>query len=120
VGADVIEITFPWPPSVNTYWRVVNGRPIISEKGRMYRKAVMAIILKEQIELIEGPIRVEIDAYRPDNRKRDLDNILKALLDGMAKGLVYEDDSQIKDLSIKWAPEIGGMVKVRIFKMEWQ
>jgi Holliday junction resolvase RusA-like endonuclease len=38
----------------------------------------------------------------------------------MAKGLIYEDDSQIKHLTIKWAPEIGGMVKVKIFDMEWQ
>ena len=57
---------------------------------------------------------MEIVAYRPDNRKRDLDNLLKAALDGMAKGLIYEDDAQIKDLSIKWAETIGGMLKIKI------
>ena len=53
-------------------------------------------------------------AYRPDNRKRDLDNLLKAALDGMAKGMIYEDDAQIKDLRIRWADTIGGMLKVKI------
>jgi len=70
--------------------------------------------LLHRIDTITGPIKVEIIAYRPDNRKRDLDNLLKAVLDGMARGMIYEDDAQIKDLSIKWADTIGGMLKVKI------
>jgi crossover junction endodeoxyribonuclease RusA len=74
----------------------------------------MALCLKQRVETMTGPIKVEIIAYRPDNRKRDLDNLLKAALDGMAKGMLYQDDSQIRDLSIKWADTIGGMLKVKI------
>jgi crossover junction endodeoxyribonuclease RusA len=74
----------------------------------------MALCLQQRVETITGPIKVEIVAYRPDNRKRDLDNLLKAALDGMAKGMLYEDDSQIKDLNIKWADTIGGMLKIKI------
>jgi crossover junction endodeoxyribonuclease RusA len=110
----MIEITLPWPPSLNTYWRQYNGRAILSEKGRSYRRAVMTLCLQQRVETITGPIKMEIVAYRPDNRKRDLDNLLKAALDGMAKGLIYEDDAQIKDLSIRWAETIGGMLKIKI------
>jgi crossover junction endodeoxyribonuclease RusA len=110
----MVEITLPWPPSLNTYWRQFQGRAILSEKGRLYRRAVMTICLQERIDTITGPIKVEIVAYRPDNRKRDLDNLLKAALDGLAKGFVYEDDSQIRDLRIRWAETIGGMLKVKI------
>ena len=74
----------------------------------------MALCLQQRVETITGPIKVEIVAYRPDNRKRDLDNLLKAALDGMAKGMLYEDDSQIKNLNIKWADTIGGMLKIKI------
>ena len=74
----------------------------------------MVLCLQQKIETITAPIKVEILAFRPDNRKRDLDNLLKAVLDGMAKGMIYEDDAQIKDLSIKWADTIGGMLKVKI------
>jgi crossover junction endodeoxyribonuclease RusA len=74
----------------------------------------MALCLQQRVDTITGPIKVEILAYRPDNRKRDLDNLLKAVLDGMAKGMIYEDDAQIKDLRIKWADTIGGMLKVKI------
>jgi crossover junction endodeoxyribonuclease RusA len=109
-----MELILPWPPSLNSYWRTFNGRMILSEKGRLYRQHVMEQCLLQRVDTFTGPITVEIVAYRPDNRKRDLDNLLKAVLDGMAKGLVYEDDSQIRDLRIRWADTIGGMLKVHI------
>jgi crossover junction endodeoxyribonuclease RusA len=90
---------------------------ILSEKGRIYRQSVMEQCLLQRIDTVTGPIRMEIVAFRPDNRKRDLDNLLKAVLDGMAKALVYEDDSQIRDLRIRWGDTIGGMLKINIEEM---
>jgi crossover junction endodeoxyribonuclease RusA len=42
---EMIELTLPWPPTVNTYWRNFNGRVLISAKGREYRKAVADQVL---------------------------------------------------------------------------
>jgi len=110
-----LEITLPWPPSVNTYWRTVNGRMIISAKGREYRTAVgKQIIEQKMIKHFSGPLQVEIEAWRPDKRRRDLDNLFKATLDALAHAGVYEDDSQIVDLRIYWAKDIGGMLKVKV------
>lgn len=39
----------------------------------------------------------------PDNRRRDAVNLLKAPLDALAHAGVYEDDSQIVELSIRRA-----------------
>jgi crossover junction endodeoxyribonuclease RusA len=72
----------------------------------------------QKVDTFTGPIKVEIVAFRPDNRKRDLDNLLKAVLDGMSKALVYEDDSQIRDLRIRWGDTIGGMLKIKIEEMQ--
>jgi crossover junction endodeoxyribonuclease RusA len=111
--ANGVTLTLPWPPSMNTYWRTFQGRMIISAKGRDYRKAVI-----EQVRLqggannYQGKVRVEIEAYRPDKRRRDLDNLLKAVLDGCTHAGVWEDDSNIVDLRIYWADTIGGMIKV--------
>ena len=112
-----MELILPWPPSLNTYWRTFQGRMILSEKGRLYRQSVMEQCLLQRVDTFTGPIRMEIVAFRPDNRKRDLDNLLKAALDGMAKALIYEDDSQIRDLRIRWGDTIGGMLKVKIEEM---
>eukprot|EP01038_Epipyxis_sp_PR26KG_P017938 gene17938-25100_t len=38
--------------------------------------------------------------YQNDKRKRDIDNVLKILLDAM-HGIIYIDDSQIIELNIK-------------------
>ena len=115
----MIEITLPWPPSVNTYWRNFDGRMIISAKGREYRETVGdQMILQKQVKHFTGRLRVEIEAFRPDKRRRDLDNLLKATLDGLAHAGVYEDDSQIIDLRIYWAKDIGGMLKIKIEEIE--
>jgi len=112
---EMIEITLPWPPSVNTYWRNFDGRMIISVRGREYRETVGdQMTLQKMVKHFKGQLKVEIEAFRPDKRRRDLDNLLKATLDGLAHAGVYEDDSQIVDLHIYWAKDIGGMLKIKI------
>jgi len=109
------ELTLPWPPSVNTYWRTFQGRMIISEKGRQYRKDVAdQVLIQRGSENFAGKMRVEIQAFRPDNRRRDLDNLLKAILDGCTHAGVWVDDSNIVDLRIYWADTVGGMVKLKV------
>jgi crossover junction endodeoxyribonuclease RusA len=90
---------------------------LISAEGRAYRAAVADQILLQgfrQNRTYENKIIVLIKAYRPDERKRDLDNLFKAPLDALAKAGVYKDDSQIVDLRIFWAKEKGGMLKIFI------
>jgi crossover junction endodeoxyribonuclease RusA len=116
---EMIEITLPWPPSVNTYWRNFDGRMIISARGREYRETVGdQMTLQKMVKHFKGQLKVEIEAFRPDKRRRDLDNLLKATLDGLAHAGVYEDDSQIVDLRIYWAKDIGGMLKIKIEEIE--
>ena len=114
-----VSLTLPWPPSMNTYWRTFKGRMIFSAKGRAYREAVIEQVqLQGGLKGYQGKLVVEVEAYRPDKRRRDLDNLLKATLDSLAHAGVYEDDSQIHDLRIYWAPDIGGMLKITIEEIE--
>ena len=48
---------------------------------------------------MSGRVKLDIVANVPDRRRRDLDNILKSMLDALA-GHIYQDDSQIVDLRI--------------------
>ena len=120
----IFEVTLPWPPSVNTYWRhKVTGRlatVYISAEGKAYRKAVNDLVMEaamvQRYLKAAGPVRVVIEAFPPDRRKRDLDNILKSLLDSLTHAGVWEDDSQIEDLRI-YRSTIAGMVKVRVYDL---
>ncbi len=120
----IFEVTLPWPPTVNTYWRhKVVGRlatVYVSGVGKIYRKAVNNLVMEaamvQRYLKQAGPLRVVIEAFPPDRRKRDLDNILKSLLDSLTHAGVWEDDSQIDDLRI-YRSTIAGMVKVRVYDL---
>lgn len=108
----------PYPPSINHYWRRVGPRTLISREGRRFRERVLAILAAMHIEPITDRLAVEIDLYPPDNRRRDVDNVLKGLLDALQHGGVYGDDSQIVRLSIeKQKPIEGGKTIVRIARL---
>jgi crossover junction endodeoxyribonuclease RusA len=114
-----IDITVPWPPSTNQYWRQYQGRMLISAQGRKYREAIIQQVwLEGKIKRITGDLKVTIEAFRPDERRRDLDNLLKSTLDALAHAGLYEDDSQIKDLRIYWAAEKGGKLNITIEEMQ--
>lgn len=87
----------------------------ISENGRKYREVVADnVLIQRAAKGYSGRLGVFIEAYPPDKRARDLDNILKSLLDSLTKSGVWADDSQIDDLQVK-RMTVGGMVKVQIW-----
>ena len=115
---EMIELTLPWPPTVNTYYRNINGKTIISAKGRAYRETVAdEVMIQRAAKNLDVALKVEIEAFRPDRRRRDLDNLFKAMLDSMVHAGVMSDDALIMDLRIFWSNEVGGIVKITIEEM---
>lgn len=114
-------VTLPWPPSVNTMWRTprtgpLAGRTLLSEDGRKYRRAVQqAVILSAPVPRItDHRLRVDIEVRMPDRRRRDLDNLPKAVLDGLTHAGLWPDDSQIDDLRVWRSERMGGHLVVRV------
>ena len=107
-----LMLELPYPPSVNHYWRRVGAKTLISREGRRFREEVVGRIGQRKVKAISGPVRVHILACRPDKRRRDIDNILKSLLDALDHAGAYEDDSQIWDLSVRWVLNEDGELAV--------
>lgn len=113
----MIEFHLPYPPSVNHYWRRVGARTLISRGGRAFRHAVCSLLAARGVRPLAGPLVVEVLVHPPDRRRRDIDNVQKALLDALQHGGAYGDDSQIVRLAIeKGQPVEGGKTIVRIQK----
>ena len=115
-----MELTLPWPPSVNHYYRHVGPRTLISREGREYRRAICGLLAPGGGSGIRKPpaggrIALAMDAFPPDRRRRDLDNLLKCTQDSLAHAGVYEDDSQIDLLTVRRCEVVrGGTVVIRI------
>lgn len=93
----------PFPPSVNTYYRSVKGRMLISARGRAYRNEVVGAVVKNGlVEQILGPVKFSAVFHQPDKRKRDIDNLFKGLLDSLKYAGCYLDDSQVHHLDARW------------------
>ncbi|MCO6438166.1 MAG: RusA family crossover junction endodeoxyribonuclease [Phycisphaerae bacterium] len=105
----------PYPPSVNHYWRRVGRRTLISRAGRRYRQTVLTILALMRVTLMEGDVAVRMTVYPPDRRKRDLDNLTKAVFDALQYGGAYLDDSQIARFEVERARVVrGGKIIVEI------
>ncbi len=101
---NILKLTLPWPPSNNHYWGSRGNCRYLTRQGINYRNDVLAAVWNlgdAKPFVLRGTLRVEIIAYPPDRRARDLDNLLKAPLDALAHAGVYVDDKQIAYLSIE-------------------
>lgn len=97
---EAISFELPWPPSVNRYYRHVGPRVLISREGRRYRMMCVSR-LGGMFPKLEGKVKLTGEFYPPDARKRDLDNVLKCMIDSLVHAGLMRDDSQIKHIDVQ-------------------
>jgi len=116
----MITIALPYPPSVNGAFRNVTGRGRVKTARYLtWARAAQNEIINQRTQWheksISGLVHVSVTVNRPDRRKRDLDNLLKAPLDLLVDMGVIEDDSKIHCLSIRWGQVEGMRVEISEF-----
>jgi len=114
------QITLPWPPSNNRYYRYNRGRTHISAEGQAYRAQVAEIIKASLLDIMTASsLRVRIECHMPDRRRRDLDNLQKAAFDALTKAGFWQDDSQVNDYRVLRMPVFkGGKLELTITEQE--
>ena len=85
------------PISVNALY---TGRRFLTSKGRdtKYKIAREVLIQLKGHEIIKDKFALEISFFLKDNKK-DIDGLLKGLLDSLNK-ILWEDDRQIVELRV--------------------
>lgn len=101
------------PPSVNALYRNV------PQKGRVKTKAYSAwiahaglLVNRQKPERCDGDVSVEC-VFGPRNRRRDIDNCLKPVLDLIQRCGVIENDKNVVKVSAEWGDVDGARVRVR-------
>jgi len=91
------DLTLPYPPSSNRYWRMAGSRLYVSAEATAYRKQVNAIVSLLPIDYQRyGDIGIRLHFYRP-RCSGDLDNRIKVVLDCL-QGYLYADDKQVQKI----------------------
>lgn len=105
-----LSVDLPMPPSV---WDLYVGNGHNRRRSAEYRKWVteagwMLVAQRNQggcFKQFKGDVDVKVRAYRPANRGRDLDNILKALLDLLKSTGTIVDDRHVIGIDARWMDE---------------
>jgi crossover junction endodeoxyribonuclease RusA len=95
-----VMLTLPYPPSANTYWRRKGHQYFIAAAGKAFRTEVEALCRSMGLRPLAGPVALTVTLTPGDRRRRDIDNVLKPLLDALTHGGAWTDDSQVKRLIV--------------------
>ena len=118
-----VVLNLPWPPTINHYYgnrvaRSKAGKAIVmtylTARGRQFRTVVAKAVGLYDVKLA-GPLEMTVSLHPPTNARRDVDNILKAMLDALQHAGLYADDSQVKALHVYMGVKIeGGAANVTV------
>lgn len=124
-SAGAFSLVLPWPPSMNHVWRVGLRKAYLDSQVQAFRIRALAAVKAARIsgtapsEPLSGPVAVMLECFPPDRKRRDLDNLPKAVFDAMTKARVWNDDSQVQLMLPFWGPRRkGGRIEVSVLPLE--
>lgn len=103
-----LSLSLPYPPSVNGYWGFQGHHRFLTAKARQFKAEVAKEVSLTSIRFGASRLDLTIDLHCPDRRARDIDNVLKPLLDSLVQAHLFDDDSQVDVLTIRRREPIKG------------
>ena len=105
-----VEVALSYPPATNNlYFNAPGKGRVKTERYADWLDESGWRIAAQRPGRIVGPFATEITVTRPDNRRRDLDNMLKPILDCLVKHRVIPDDSLGQRHMIQWTDDGDGV-----------
>ena len=89
------------PTSVNSSYRSFKSRVFKSQRLKDFQKKIDEMFdTFENVEKLEGKLSIDVTFEMKGFRKRDIDNMMKSLLDSL-EGRIFENDNQIFEMNVK-------------------
>lgn len=89
------------PPSANRIWRQARGRQILSREARLFYDLTALACAGKRAPAAWRFYRVDI-LIEPQRQAGDVDNKIKAVLDGLTKCGFWPDDKQVAAVSCRF------------------
>ena len=104
-----IELSLPFPPSVNSLYSTnwLTKKRFKSERYETWISNAITHLQLTHFHYVRGKVKATYEFGRPDNRRRDVANYEKAVSDFLVAAAVLNDDSQIEEITLKWADVEG-------------
>lgn len=103
----------PYPPTTNTLFAHTGRTRYKTKAYQAWIEEAGYILKSHRLQPFKGPVWIDYQAHRPDNRRRDLSNIIKAPEDLLVSHEIIEEDSMVVGFSAKWVGE-GNVIWLRI------
>ena len=97
-STDCHEAILPWPVSVNALYRARGRRVYVSARGKAFKQACGIIFAGTKMVYETERVWLDIEVPPPDNRRRDISNLIKIVEDALPW---FRDDSQVDEIKIK-------------------
>lgn len=113
-----ITIDLPWPPSQNRIWRSRGKRVYRDAKYVAWLEQAGWLVKAKRFPKIMGEFGATIILNPPNNRKIDLDNRIKVILDIAQKTGLIENDHFCRLLVVSYGEgEPKGMARLTLSPM---
>jgi crossover junction endodeoxyribonuclease RusA len=126
-----VNLILSLPPGINSQYATVNGRRVLSEEARKWKREVTKHV--ERLEdterltdemrrtLTKGHLSVFLDFYFPTPHKRDLDGGLKITLDAVCEALGLNDNRVVDIHLVKKIDPLDPRLDVTLESVaDWQ
>jgi crossover junction endodeoxyribonuclease RusA len=108
----VIELHLPFPPSANSLWRRAAKGMRRSDSYTAWLTEAGWAAKQQRPGKIAGPYKLSIHAARPDNRRRDLDNLFKATSDLLESLEIIQGDHLAEMVCARWVTSGEGITVI--------
>jgi len=85
-------------PLPQASFKIGRSTNYVIRKISEYKKLIACVVQQHIKEVTEKPVKMMVEFYRSDQRRVDLDNLLRPVLNAL-KGVVWKDDSQISEIT---------------------
>lgn len=109
----VIKLFDISPPSVNHYWSGSGRHRYVCKRGVEFKRALALCAKSVGVKPTKAQVALWITWYKKDKRPRDIDNILKPILDAL-NGIAYFDDSQVTELFVEKEKSAQEALEIKI------